>query len=995
MESEVSWVRHGYTSYIGGDELKFYMCNGNKDCDNGLDEELCDEPLKNCSIYGETLALGKFCDGICDCYFCEDESKCRNETREFGIYCNNTLRKRVGWGPRWGARFPKFVPPAAICDGIVDCENKADEANCEGRLECLNSETLRQKHEFKFKNKTNSYNWDYSGSRVTVTEQNSCWVPNPKWLVCLDYTDQLNCSQSQKLYSPLTCSVNGFKTSVSQYAICHDHDSDLCDDGLDQVCLGAQGGCLLHRHFFCDGINNCGDNVTEDTGDENAVICDYLAKNLTCVRRHSAAGAGKPLRIPLDWVLDGIEDCEDGFDENAKNWKKCGDGWITRYIEKSEDCEDVFICSDKEYTPLSRLCDGRKDACQVETDICKMSRKSTEFIQTEMLKSHDKQVFMLGYSVKGLHDLFSKIQGRRELISFQNPLSSDPYLVSNMTLLLPGQPIDCRFVYGELYVLFSCNGGCITTTCILDTRDDISHDTCHNVKEEGWVYTLSQKTGDLTVARKDIGSEHYYSDIFPCNNGKCVPFSQVCDLVDDCGDASDEKECTNHFKCAKSGKFIPLSSVGDGIFHCSDFSDECSESQTLLNPVFEKLAWFIGFVAVFLNLLVMINILTKTRGQRNNEIKVINDVFIFLISVGDLFTGFYLLGLSIVNYRNRDHYCQDQFKWLVSRSCAVLGVISTFGAELSLFTMTALSIYRLQCTRSGIHNKQFHSKQVITLTIAVGFIITSSIIIATFPLVPLFEDFFVNGLYYEGVNLFVGAPSKTDFIEMIERHGLKLGGSSISWQLIRNTINTTMFTSDYQNVSSQILHFYGNDGVCLFKYFVLQTDPQKGFVGTVLLINLLCFLVISVSYVIINTTVILSSARSHSTNQEGDLKMKALQRKIGLIIGTNFICWVPFLMISLFHFLELIDASPWYSFFSIFVLPVNSTINPLLYDTDDFLKKAKNLRKFLMRVKSRSVAALAKLLGRVGGESANVPSVAIRDSGLSKPKYTMNTEPEL
>ena len=33
----------------------------------------------------------------------------------------------------------------------------------------------------------------------------------------------------------------------------------------------------------------------------------------------------------------------------------------------------------------------------------------------------------------------------------------------------------------------------------------------------------------------------------------------------------------------------------------------------------------------------------------------------------------------------------------------------------------------------------------------------------------------------------------------------------------------------------------------------------------------------------------------------------------------------------MFHYLEIVDATPWYSIFSMVVLPINSVINPFLY----------------------------------------------------------------
>ena len=32
------------------------------------------------------------------------------------------------------------------------------------------------------------------------------------------------------------------------------------------------------------------------------------------------------MQFPMEWVMDGERDCEDGADENPDNWQKCGEG---------------------------------------------------------------------------------------------------------------------------------------------------------------------------------------------------------------------------------------------------------------------------------------------------------------------------------------------------------------------------------------------------------------------------------------------------------------------------------------------------------------------------------------------------------------------------------------------------------------------------------------------------------------------------------------------
>ena len=57
-----------------------------------------------------------------------------------------------------------------------------------------------------------------------------------------------------------------------------------------------------------------------------------------------------------------------------------------------------------------------------------------------------------------------------------------------------------------------------------------------------------------------------------------------------------------------------------------------------------------------------------------------------------------------------------------------------------------------------------------------------------------------------------------------------------------------------------------------------------------------------------------------------------MNQKIAIIIVTDFLCWIPFIVICVLHSVNLLDATPWYSVFSMVILPINSVINPLLYD---------------------------------------------------------------
>ena len=153
--------------------------------------------------------------------------------------------------------------------------------------------------------------------------------------------------------------------------------------------------------------------------------------------------------------------------------------------------------------------------------------------------------------------------------------------------------------------------------------------------------------------------------------------------------------------------------------------------------------------------------------------------------------------------------------------------------------------------------------------------------------------------------------------------------SALSWRKLTQLIDG-MFSSLYGGLERRKVDFYGNDGVCLFKFFVSYEDPQKIFSWSILTINFICFMIISMSYFIINVRTVQSGKVVN--NQQVNDRNRAMQRKISLIIATDFLCWVPFVIICCLHSLSVIDATPWYALFSLVVLPINSVINPLLYD---------------------------------------------------------------
>ena len=94
---------------------------------------------------------------------------------------------------------------------------------------------------------------------------------------------------------------------------------------------------------------------------------------------------------------------------------------------------------------------------------------------------------------------------------------------------------------------------------------------------------------------------------------------------------------------------------------------------------------------------------------------------------------------------------------------------------------------------------------------------------------------------------------------------------------------------------------------------------------------------------------------SSRNNQQITERNRRMNQRIAFIISTDFLCWVPFIVICMLHSLELIDATPWYGVFSMIVLPINSVFNPFLYDGTLTDVLAASLRFVSTRVKNSVV----------------------------------------
>ena len=893
---------YGYWVYSGETITQFTWCNNRVDCYNDfVDEKYCaeeegEEVFQCRDTYGgvdSEISISRVCNRKGDCGYGDDEWNCDGHSYHYWYNCSNSSKR---------------IPSFWICNDDKDCVHGDDDSNCDNATICVQER------------------YNYRTYTYILANYSRCTA----WVWCANKMDHTNCSDTTK--APLQCPVSGYISTVSQYIICrsiiyalynayHTNTSAVCDDGMDVRCVTPVPGCYIHKHQLCDGISDCNDG-----SDEKSVLCSRVTAE-SCRRKYHY---NKLLKLPIGWIADRDEDCIGGIDEDITTWDSCNYSTFTIY--GSKQCEDVYICPSGHppYIMIPSLCDEML-SCEGGNGICETAALASPQVRYTPVKVENLNY--LHYCLLGLENLRIYFVGCEQV----NYPTVDILGTKPNHLFLPVNHVNCEYLYGEQYVYLSCSRKCEKAKCPLTTTP-LSGSTCSNMLKRR-TYSISSRGNLVIVGKHSNGFE--VKNVFVCGNENCVSYSKVCNLIDECGDGTDEDSCDNHFVCNVKSNFsksyIPLSSVCDEQYDCLDSSDEkyCCYRKLINGFTLKMSAWLIGTLALLLNGIIQIRNLYTMRFARTSS-ALIDKVLITLISFGDWLVGCYLFVLAVTDTYYGNSFCSQQIQWLLSSYCSILGVVSTFGSQISLFSMTILSVTRVIGISKGLSIPgPVNKKSYILVSFIIFFIAGVSVTVAVIPLTPHFEDTFVNALYFPNINFLRGFVTKKSLKPTIESYygRIMLVVSDLSWNSVRSLING-MFTKIHGGISHRILGFYGNDPVCLFKFFVSPDEPQSAYSWSLLSTNFVCFGVISISYLIV---FVITSASSLSRSQgvtgnQVRSRNNRLQRKISIIILTDFLCWVPFVITCFLHTIGHIDASPWYALLSIVILPINSVINPLLYD---------------------------------------------------------------
>ena len=306
--------------------------------------------------------------------------------------------------------------------------------------------------------------------------------------------------------------------------------------------------------------------------------------------------------------------------------------------------------------------------------------------------------------------------------------------------------------------------------------------------------------------------------------------------------------------------------------------------------------WILGLSGLLGNLF---SLFWRLKAKTRNPAQAVQSFLIANLAVSDFFMGVYMVIVASADAYYGTDYFNYSDQWRTGRPCRVAGFMSILSSEASVFFLCVISYERFMSAVfpfSKLRLTLFWSK----MTVSILWLLT-----IVLSLVPI---------------LLAGPES--DFYD--------LSDVCIGLPLITRPSNFQFETNDL----SQSLTFTlpVNEGSKPAWYFSIVI-----FLG----VNLLCFVGILVCYIAIFWSLKRSSSRvNRSGNGKDEMKMAV---KMAVIVGTDFVCWMPVIIMGILSQTGLVVLPlETYTWAVVFVLPINSSLNPYLYTIASLVARRKN-----------------------------------------------------
>ncbi|XP_038050981.1 CUB and sushi domain-containing protein 1-like [Patiria miniata] len=360
-------------------------------------------------------------------------------------------------------------------------------------------------------------------------------------------------------------------------------------------------------------------------------------------------------------------------------------------------------------------------------------------------------------------------------------------------------------------------------------------------------------------------------------------------------------------------------------------------SELMPRMVLKVFMWILGISALVGNIYVMVwRCRERTEGR---ESRVVLSFLVFNLAVSDALMGLYMLIIACADAYFGKSYFTVSMEWRTSPMCQFAGFISIIGTEASVFFLTLISIDRFLSIVFPFSHYHLRPKssRIAALCVWIGTVIVG--------LVPTILASDSSSDVYGLSDVCIGLPLMTKVTEY-------------------ETVDQQIDAGGVANITVGIPYPVDYRASWFFSIAL--------FLG----VNLLCFTVILICYIAIFRRVRASSKKVNRSKKGRDDEQR-LAIKMAAIILTDFVCWVPVIIMGILSQARVVEIpTEAYAWIVVFILPINSSLNPYLYTIADLCYQQQ---------KAASVRRKSKLAMKgLRSTSENPSSIAVVNSVTSQ-----------
>lgn len=491
--------------------------------------------------------------------------------------------------------FSRCIKKTLLCDGVADCDDHQDESNCSAAVNNIRPDFFDDSPlDLDDKNDVTPEKEITDHRKLTVSPEGNATtgVTQPEIGRATGQEGSSASVSTDETRPPPPvpggkCRSNEFSCAATQTCVpaqwrC-DGTSD-CEDGSDEVnctrrvCLepfvscSDQSSCVLKKKF-CDGKFDCADRSDE-------VGCARCAPPLLKCSKVNRC-------IDKAAVCNGVDDCEDRSDElNCGPRKSLMSGKDGK--AETDDCRSrEFACkTTRECIPMRWLCDGSED-CEDGTDeeMCPSSHTNQlAGLRRRNGKGPRKRYFIIDDKANRfpIHDPGMPLhaQNAPAFIPINRAPSSD-----KPESLQTGdyEDVEDKFHEEETADGALHKDGKTELRVVPGNAEEEDISDYHVAEKE----TKEEPRKIIDATFRPVPCK---ADQFRCvDNGECIPLKWACDGNEDCADGSDERKCKKaceplefYATCGDGVTCIPKTSICDGVVDCPDRFDEanCTKGST-------------------------------------------------------------------------------------------------------------------------------------------------------------------------------------------------------------------------------------------------------------------------------------------------------------------------------------------------------------------------------------------------------------------------------